>query len=176
VTDRVAEGLLRAIMTEAPKVLANPNDYEARANIMWAGTLAHNGVCGCGRVEDWVSHAMEHEISAVYSVTQGAGLAVVNPAWMTFMANHRVAKVAQMARRLFDIVGTDDKAVALQGIEALRKFYRSIGMPTTFAELGIDNPDIDTLVANLHENKGVKFGGYMALTSTETRAIYELMK
>lgn len=175
VTDRVAEGILKAIMTEAPKVLANPNDYDARANIMWAGTLAHNGVCGCGRVEDWVSHAMEHEISAVYGVTHGAGLAVVNPAWMTYMAEHRPDKVAQMARRLFDVTDTDNSAAAHKGIAALRKFYKSIGMPTTFAELGIENPDIDTLVAKLHENKGITFGGYFPITAPVSRAIYTLM-
>jgi hypothetical protein len=175
VTDRVAEGILKAIMTEAPKVLENPNDYDARANIMWAGTLAHNGVCGCGRVEDWVSHAMEHEISAAYGVTHGAGLAVVNPAWMTYMAEHRPEKVAQMARRLFDVTDTDNTAAAHKGIAALRKFYKSIGMPTTFAELGIENPDIDTLVAKLHENKGTTFGGYFPITAPVSRAIYTLM-
>jgi hypothetical protein len=175
VTDRVAEGILKAIMTEAPKVQENPNDYDARANIMWAGTLAHNGVCGCGRVEDWVSHAMEHEISAVYGVTHGAGLAVVNPAWMTYMAEHRPEKVAQMARRLFDVTDTDNTAAAHKGIAALRKFYKSIGMPTTFAELGIENPDIDTLVAKLHENKGTTFGGYFPITAPVSRAIYTLM-
>jgi alcohol dehydrogenase YqhD (iron-dependent ADH family) len=175
VTDRVAEGILKAIKTEAPKVLENPDDYDARANIMWAGTLAHNGVCGCGRVEDWVSHAMEHEISAVYGVTHGAGLAVVNPAWMTYMAEHRPEKVAQMARRLFDVTDTDNTAAAHKGIAALRKFYKSIGMPTTFAELGIENPDIDTLVSKLHENKGTTFGGYFPITAPVSRAIYTLM-
>jgi hypothetical protein len=176
VTDRLAEGLLKAIIEEAPKVMSNPENYEARANIMWAGTLAHNGICGCGRVEDWVSHAMEHELSALYGVTHGAGLAVVNPAWMTYMVGHAPKKVAQMARRVFDIVGDDDRAVALQGIAALRAFYRSIDMPTTLAELGVENPDFDTLVTRLHENKGSVFGGYMQLSAKETRAIYELMK
>jgi alcohol dehydrogenase YqhD (iron-dependent ADH family) len=175
VTDRVAEGVLRSIITEAPRVLANPTDYQARANIMWAGTLAHNGVCGCGRVEDWASHGMEHEISAVYGVTHGAGLAVVNPAWMTFMAEHKPAKVAQMARRLFDIKGDDDREVALAGIAELRKFYHSIGMPVTFAELGVNDPDIPLLVKKLHENKGEVFGGYYKLTAKDTEQIYRLM-
>ncbi len=79
VTDRVAEGVLKAIITTAPKVMEHPDDYDARANIMWAGTLAHNGICGTGRREDWVSHFMEHEVSAVYGVTHGAGLAVIIP-------------------------------------------------------------------------------------------------
>ena len=73
VTDRVAEGVLKSLIEEAPKVMARPDDYQARANILWAGTLAHNGICGTGRREDWTSHAMEHEISAVYGVTHGAG-------------------------------------------------------------------------------------------------------
>jgi alcohol dehydrogenase YqhD (iron-dependent ADH family) len=92
------------------------------------------------------------------------------------MVDHAPKKVAQMARRVFDIVGDDDRAVALQGIAALRNFYRSIDMPTTLAELGVENPDFDTLVVRLHENKGCVFGGYMQLSATETRAIYELMK
>ena len=105
-TDRISEGLLMAIMEEAPKVMAAPDDYQARANIMWAGTMAHNGVCGCGRREDWTSHGLEHVLSAVYGVTHGAGLAVVFPAWMTFMASHRPEKVAQLGRRIFGVTAS----------------------------------------------------------------------
>lgn len=176
ITDRVAEGVLQAIIEEAPKVIACPDDYEARANIMWSGTLAHNGVCGCGRIEDWASHGMEHELSAVYGVTHGAGLAVVNPAWMTFMAEHRPARVAQMARRIFHIDIADDREAALAGIAALRDFYRSIGMPVTLGELGIENPDYDLLVRKLHENKGEVFGGYYRLTAADTARIYRMME
>ena len=113
---------LRAIMAEAPKVMANPKDYQARANIMWCGTLAHNGVCGCGRTEDWSSHAMEHEISALYCVTHGAGLAVVFPAFMTYMAMHKPWRVTQMARRVFDVDICNDVAAATEGIRRLRAF------------------------------------------------------
>lgn len=164
VTDRVAEGVLRAIVEEGPKVMADPTGYQARANIMWAGTLAHNGVCGCGRAEDWTSHAMEHEVSALYGVAHGAGLAVVMPAWMTFMAHHAPAKGAQMARRVFgvDIAG-DDTAVALEGIARLRVFFKSLGLPLTFAELGIESPDIPAMVEALHRNKGEEIGGYYRL-------------
>lgn len=176
VTDRLCEGLLKAIITEAPKVIERPDDYDARANIMWAGTLAHNGICGCGRAEDWVSHRMEHELSAVYGVTHGAGLAVVNPAWMTFMADNRVERVAQMARRVFDVdITDDDRAAALEGVARLRKFYRSIGMPVTLAELGIDNPDFDLLVNKLHENMGEVFGGYYPIDRTVSMQIYRMM-
>ena len=175
VTDRLSEGLLKAIIEEAPKVMAEPENYDARANIMWAGTLAHNGICGCGRTEDWASHRMEHELSAVYGVTHGAGLAVVNPAWMTYMADRKPEKVAQFARRVFNVQNDNDREAALEGIKRLREFYRSIGMPTTLAELGIENPDFDLLVTKLHENMGPKLGGYLELDSEATGTIYRLM-
>lgn len=174
VTDRVAEGVLKAIITEAPRVMAEPENYDARANIMWCGTLAHNGICGTGRQEDWVSHFMEHELSAVYGVTHGAGLAVMTPAWMTFMATHNPSKGAQFARRVMDVVNDDDTQAALEGIARLRAFYASLGLPITLGQLGIENPDFDLLVHKLHENKGEVIGGYYRLTAVETRQIYEL--
>lgn len=174
-TDRLAEGLLKAIIEVAPRVIADPCDYEARANIMWAGTQAHNGLCGCGRAEDWASHGLEHELSALYGVTHGAGLAVVNPAWMTHVAKTKPEKVARMARCVFDVVAADDHEAATEGIKRLREFYRSIGMPLTLAELGVENADIDALVHNVHVNKGTPFGAYMPLYPEDSRAIYELM-
>lgn len=174
VTDRLAEGLLKAIIEEAPKVMTNPNDYDARANIMWAGTQAHNDLCGVGRTQEWVSHGMEHELSALYGVTHGAGLSVVFPAYMTFMAKHRPARVAQMARRVFDVVGDNEYEVALEGIRRLKAFNKSLGMPLTLAELGIENPDIPELLKRLHQNKGKVFGNYYPLSSTETEEIYKL--
>lgn len=176
ITDRVSEGVLKAIIEEAPKVMADPCDYQARANIMWSGTLAHNGICGTGRKEDWASHAMEHEISAVYGVTHGAGLAVVMPAFMTFMAAHAPAKGAQLARRVFDVVEADDRKAALEGIERLKAFFASLGLPLTFSQLGIENPDVELLVRKLHENKGEIIGGYYPLGAKETAEIYNLAR
>lgn len=175
-TDRVAEGLLMAIMTEAPKVIADPRDYDARANIMWSGTLAHNGVCGTGRVEDWMSHGLEHELSALYDVTHGAGLAVVFPAWMTWVEREKPEKVAQFAHRVMGVEPTGDlHADAIEGIKRLKTFYKSIGMPVTLAELGVGDPDFDALVAGFHRNKGAHPGGYVKLTPDATAAIYHLM-
>lgn len=176
-TDRISEALLTAIMAEAPKVIADPRDYQARANIMWSGTLAHNGLCGTGRVEDWASHFIEHELSAVYDVAHGAGLAVVNPAWMTFVSRTNPAKVAQMAERVMGVKrdGRDDKEVAALGIARLKEFYRSIGMPLTLSELGVESPDIDYLVKKLHEHKGNPIGGYVKLSPADTEQIYKLM-
>ena len=176
VTDRIAEGLLMSIIEEAPKVMDDPKDYDARANIMWASTLAHNGLCGCGRKEDWVSHFMEHEISAMYDVTHGAGLSVVFPAWMTYMAEHKPFKVAQFARRVMGVKEADDKLAALEGISALKAFFSNVlKLPINFKELGIESPDIDDLVSRLHANKGEILNGYMKLTAFETRKIYEMM-
>ncbi len=178
ITDRVSEGVLMAIMEEAPKVIAHPDDYEARANIMWSGTLAHNGICGTGRKEDWVSHFMEHELSAVYGVTHGAGLAVILPAWMTFMAHHSPRKGAQLARRVLGITGFDgdDTGAALAGIERLKDFFKSLGLPVTMRELGIAEPDIELLVRKLHENKGEEIGGYYRLRAPQTTEIYNLAR
>lgn len=174
VTDRVAEGVLKAIITEAPKVMAKPDDYQARANIIWAGTLAHNGICGTGRREDWVSHFMEHEISAVYGVTHGAGLAVIVPAWMTFMTRHQPAKIAQFGRRVFGITTTDDATAGMEAVMSLKAFFGSLGLPVTFAGLGISEPDIELLVNKLIENKGSEVGGYYRLRAPELAEIYRL--
>lgn len=178
ITDRVSEGVLMAIMAEAPKMMAHPDDYEARANIMWSGTLAHNGICGTGRKEDWVSHFMEHELSAVYGVTHGAGLAVILPAWMTFMAHHSPRKGAQLARRVLGVTGFDgdDTGAALAGIDRLKDFFKSLGLPVTMRELGIAEPDIELLVKKLHENKGDEIGGYYRLRAPQTTDIYNLAR
>lgn len=173
-TDRISEGLLKAIIEEAPKVIAEPDNYDARANIMWAGTLAHNGICGTGRVEDWSSHALEHEISALYGVTHGAGLAVIFPAWMTFMSRRHPEKIAQFGRRVFGVMSHDDTTAAMEGIMSLKAFFGSIGLPVTFPALGVPNPDIERLVGNLHINKGPKLGSYLPLGPEETAQIYRL--
>lgn len=175
VPDRMCEGTLKGIITEALRVMKNPHDYGARANIMWAGTIAHNGTCGVGCEEDWASHFMEHEVSALYNVSHGAGLAVIFPAWLTYMAEHNVKKVAQFANRVWDVPESDNKkAMALEGVAHMKVFLHEIGMPTSFKELGIENPDIDRLVQKLHENKGELVGNYVRLDREATREIYEI--
>ncbi len=175
IADRLCEGTLTAIINEAPKVIKNPMDYGARANLMWSGMIAHNGTCGVGCEEDWASHFLEHEISAIYDVAHGAGLSIIFPAWMTWMADHNVDKIAQYAVRVWGVPDVSDKkAVALEGILRLKSFYVSLGLPVNFKQLGIDNPDIDRLVDNLHRNKGELVGSYVKLTREDTREIYLL--
>ena len=173
--DRLCEGTLMAIINEAPKVMRNPEDYGARANLMWAGMIAHNGTCGVGCEEDWASHFLEHEISAIYGVTHGAGLSVIFPAWMTWMVEHNVGKIAQYAVRVWGVPESEDKkAVALEGIGKLKAFFSSLGLPVTFKELGVENPDIDRLADSLHRNKGELVGNYVKLTKQDSKEIYRL--
>ena len=173
--DRLCEGTLMAIINEAPKAMRNPEDYGARANLMWAGMIAHNGTCGVGCEEDWASHFLEHEISAIYGVTHGAGLSVIFPAWMTWMVEHNVGKIAQYAVRVWGVPESEDKkAVALEGIGKLKAFFSSLGLPVTFEELGVEDPDIDRLADSLHRNKGELVGNYVKLTKQDSKEIYRL--
>ena len=170
VTDRLCEGLLKAIIDTAPRVMADPHDYQARANIMWAGTMAHNGICGCGRQEEWTCHGLEHELSAMYGVAHGAGLSVVFPAWLEYVSQFNSEKVEQWARRVWGV------SSSVEGIAALRRFNASLGMPLTLDGLGITDPDIPALVKNFHEVKGNPTGNFVSLTPEATTKIYELMK
>lgn len=174
--DRLAEGMLMAIMEEAEKVMENPNDYEARANIMWSGTIAHNDTCSLGRQEDWNSHSMEHEISAEYDVTHGAGLAVIFPAFLQYAAEHNPGKVAQLAHRVLGVKESgDDKKDAMDGALALKKWFKNVlKMPVSFKELGIENPDLELLNERLHALKGDVLKGYMELDKKATMEIYKM--
>jgi len=147
VTDRVIEGLLMTMIHEAPKVIADPNDYQARANIMWAGMIAHNNCCGVGREQDWASHDLEHELSALYDCAHGAGLAVVFPAWMEYNMHHDVMRFAQVASRVWGCAMDfqNPEITAKAGIQAFRSFLRSIGMPQSMKAFGGKEEDIPYL-------------------------------
>lgn len=168
VTDSLSEALLRDIIALTPRVLAKPDDYDARANLEWCGTLAHNGLCGTGVEEDWASHAIEHELSAIYGVAHGAGLAVIFPAWLTWMLTHNDSKLKQWAKNVWNADTPEE------GIKRYKQFLHSIGMPTNMKELGIENPDVDLLSNRLHEHKGEKVGAYVKLGREDTREIYRI--
>ncbi len=175
--DRMCEGVLMAIVNEGRKVMQNPQDYDARANIMWSGMVAHNGTCGVGCEEDWSGHQLEHEVSAMYDVTHGAGLAVITPAYMTYMAQHHPKRIAQFAVRVFgvDAANATLEETAMEGIKRFKAFlHNDLLLPVTFQQLGIENPDIPELVKRLHRNKGEKFGLFYPITPEVSKAIYEL--
>ena len=178
-TDRVIEGLLMTMIHEAPKVIADPDDYGARANIMWAGMLAHNNCCGVGRDQDWASHDLEHELSALYDCAHGAGLAVVFPAWMEYNMNHDVMRFAQVASRVWGcpMDFQHPEVTAKAGIDAFRAFLRSIGMPQTLAELGGKEEDIPYLAKTAawgNGNKGT-LGSFVVLKEEDMANIYRGM-
>ena len=173
-TDNLCEAVMRTIVEESAKVMANPSDYQARANIMWAGTLAHNDVCGAGRAQDWASHGIEHELSALYDCAHGAGLAVVMPAWMAYVHEADDARFARFARNVFGVgIGEEDGRAALDGIAAFRGWLRSLGLPLTFAELGAREEDIPLLVKTLNLS-GRTLGSFRPLAEDDVAAIYRL--
>ena len=188
-TDRLCEAELMAMIHETPKVIANPDDYEARANIMWAGMLAHNDLCGCGRsavptarAGGWESHAIEHELSAHYpQVAHGAGLAVILPAWMRYVWRANPEPFLAFAADVFGIEPVDedlaprDEAVAdavEAAIDELQAFFVSMGMPKSLGEFGVSPDCIDSLLETLEKSKGAEFGGFRKLTMEDARAIY----
>lgn len=174
ITDRLCEAILKTMIYETPRVLEEPDNYEARANIMWAGMLAHNNVCGAGREQDWASHHMEHELSALYDVTHGAGLAVITPLWMRYVLDKNPDKLVSFAVRVWniDLNAENPKETALKGIEAFERFLKRIGMPSSFEEIGAKREDIARMTEKLLGNKKTE-GNYVKLTEEDLVKIYE---
>ena len=194
VTDNIACGIIRALVDEAPRALADPTDYDAQANIMWASTLAHNDIAGLGRnaapggrAGGWECHGLEHELSAHHTqITHGAGLAVVFPAWMRYVWRSAPERFLSFGRDVFgiepvdaeadDVDVTPEEAVAdavAATIDELQDFFVSMGMPRTLGELGVTEKDVPALLGTLEKNKGAVFGELRRLTMDDARAIYE---
>ncbi len=175
ITDRLCEAVLLTVIKETPRVLKNPDHYEARANIMWAGTVAHNDIVGVGRSQDWNSHGIEHELSGLYDCAHGAGLAVVMPAWMEFVYRHDVMRFAQMAVRVFgcEMNFQCPEETALEGIYRFRSFLHDIGMPINFEELGAKAEDIPLLVKKFGIGDGLTWG-FVRLSAEDVKEILNL--
>ena len=175
VTDRLCEALLLTMLREVPIVLQNPDDYQARANIMWAGMVAHNNLIGVGREQDWSSHAIEHELSALYSIAHGAGLAVIFPAWMKFVMEHDVMRFAQLAVRVFGchMDYAQPEKTAREGIAKLEDFFRSCGLPTRMIDFGGREEDIPYLAAHIGIGGGT-LGSFVKLTVKDVESIYRI--
>ncbi len=179
VTDRLIEALLLAMIHEGPRVIENPDHYDARANIMWAGMMAHNNSCGVGRRQDWNSHNIEHELSALYDCAHGAGLAVTLPAVFQYVMEHDVMRFAQVAVRVWgcQMDFAHPEATAREGIERLRAFLISIGMPKNLAELGAREEDIPKLADSLCHGNGRSgtIRGFVTLNEEDCTKIYRMM-
>ena len=170
ITDEMIEGLMRTILKYGKVAVEHPDDYNARAQIMWTGTLAHNDICGCDRDQDWASHQIQHEIGAKYDSAHGAGLATVFPAWAKYVYKHDVPRFVRFATK---VMGVDNdvfhpEEVALEGIARVKAYMSGLGLPTTKEELGVKEEDIPELA-------NIQCGGFVPLGQKEIMEIYKLM-
>ena len=173
-TDRLLEATMKTIIATAPRVLADPNDYDSWAELMWAGTIAHNNLLNTGRLGDWASHSIEHEISGIYDVTHGAGLAVVFPAWMKYTLNHDLNRFVQWAVRVWnvDLDVFDQEATAREGIRRMEEFFHSMGLGTRLVDLGIQDDRLQEMAEKCTSNNTQTVGNFVAL---DQKAVFDIL-
>jgi alcohol dehydrogenase YqhD (iron-dependent ADH family) len=174
-TDRLLEATMKTIIEQAPLVLENPANYEAWSEFMWAGTIAHNNLLNTGRVGDWASHDIEHEISGIYDVAHGAGLAVVFPAWMKNTLHQDVNRFAQWAVRVWnvDMDFWNPEGTAREGIKRLEAFYHSIGLGTRLGDLGVGSDRLEEMAAKGTDGNRRTVGNFVALDQAAVRKVLE---
>lgn len=175
-TDRLIEATLKTIIRQAPLILKNPQDYDAWAEFMWAGTVAHNNLLNTGRIGDWASHDIEHEISGIYDVAHGAGLAVVFPAWMKHVLHQDLNRFVQWAVRVWNVemdVFNPEK-VALEGIARLEAFIHSLGIGTKLADLGITDDRIEEMADKCTDGDTRTVGNFVKLDRKGVSAVLRL--
>ena len=178
-TDAIAEALLRTVKDCALQVLKTPDDYRNRAQIMWAGSLAHNDLTECGTEKDFATHRLEHELSALFGVTHGAGLAALWGSWARYVMPKHVSRFVQFAVNVMGVANdfAHPEETALKGIEATEQFYRSIGMPTCISELigrTVTDEEIGEMVLKCSRGGKMKVGAMEVLTTTDMAAVYRL--
>ena len=178
-TDKIAEGLLRTMIKYGKLSLENPHNYEARAEIMWASSLAHNGLTGCGGIGDWSTHQLEHDLGGVYDIAHGAGLSAVWGSWARYVYKENPKRFVQFAENVFGIekIGTDEE-VAIKGIEAMENFYKDIEMPISISETGINLSDKDVeILAEKCSNNGTRYiGSFKKFFKEDMAKIYSMAR
>ena len=173
-TDSIAEALLRSVIDAGKIVVQNSNDYNARATLMWASSLSHNGLTSCGRENFLAVHQLEHAVSGEYdSVAHGAGLAVLFPAWAKYVYKYNVPRFAQFARNVWGVVEDDDTLAAQKGIVAMAEYFVSIGMPSRLSEFGIEKGKEDRLADLCTNGKTRSIKNYIPLGYKEVKEIFE---
>ena len=177
-TDRLLEATMKTIILKAPLALADPRDYDARAEFMWAGTIAHNNLLNTGRIGDWASHDIEHEISGIYDVAHGAGLAVVFPAWMKQTMSRDVDRFAQWAVRVWnvDMDFRNPEATAREGIKRLEAFFHALGLGTRLADLKVGIERLDEMASKCTDGGKKTVGNFVKLDRAAVRNILELAR
>ena len=182
-TDNLSEALLRTVKESTYAVMSNPEDYRNRAQIMWAGSLAHNDLTECGTMKDFATHRLEHELSALYGVTHGAGLAAIWPSWARYVMRQE-ENVPRFVRFAVNVMGVDNdfsdpRGTAERGIQAMERFYHDIGMPTSIHELlgrEISDDDVALMVDKASRGGTITLGSMMVLDTDDMRAIYEMAR
>ncbi len=180
-TTAIAEAVLRTMKDSVFYVLKNPEDYRYRAQIMWGGSIAHNGLTGCGVRDDWATHQLEHELSGMFDVTHGAGLAAIWPSWARYVYKEDVSRFVRFAVNVMDVPNdfTDPEGTVLRGIEAMERFYHAIGMPINIHELigrEITDDEIKEMVRKCSRNYTATNGCFKVLHAEDMEKIYQMAK
>ena len=171
--DYMSEAVLKTVIENAPVVIAEPENYDARANIMWAGTVALNGLLELGKDGDWATHMIEHELSAKYDITHGVGLAILTPSWMKkVIDSNNCAKFAKYGRNVWGITEKDDMQAAMQAIEKTADFFKSLGLPQKLSEIGIDDSKFEEMAASALKNCPI--GRFKPLSKEDIVEIYRM--
>jgi alcohol dehydrogenase YqhD (iron-dependent ADH family) len=180
-TDALAEAVLRTMKDCVFVVLKDPEDYRNRAQIMWGGSVAHNGLTGCGMRDDWATHQLEHELSGMFDVTHGAGLAAIWPSWARYVCHENISRFVRFAVNVMNVPNdfTDPEGTALRGIEAMEIFYRNIGMPVNIHELigrEITDEEIHEMVRKCSRDFTATTGSFKVLYADDMEAIYRMAR
>jgi alcohol dehydrogenase YqhD (iron-dependent ADH family) len=172
--DRLLEATMKNIIDMAPKVLANPQDYDSWSELMWSGTIAHNNLLNTGRTGDWASHDIEHEISGIYDVAHGAGLAVVFPAWMKFTIKHDLNRFVQWAVRVWNVELDifNPEATAREGIRRMEDFFHRLGLGTKLSDLGIKDDRLQEMAQKCTANNTHTVGNFVKL---DQKSVFEIL-
>ncbi|MBR2200129.1 MAG: iron-containing alcohol dehydrogenase, partial [Bacteroidales bacterium] len=178
-SDNMAEGLMRTAKECVFAVLANPEDYRNRAQIMWAGSLAHNGLTGCGRIGDWATHQIGHELSALFDATHGAALAAIWPSWARYVMKEDVSRFVRFAVNVMDVPNdySDPEGTAIKGVEAIERFYHAIGMPINIPELigrQVTDDEIKEMARKCTRDYTMTMGKFKVLTADDIANIYRM--
>lgn len=171
VQDRFAEGLLLTLIEEGPRVLTNPDDYDTRANIMWAATMALNGLIGVGVPQDWATHALGHEITALHGLDHAQTLAIVLPSLMNQQRQQKREKLIQYGTRVWGLSNSDEDQLIDEAIAATKKFFAAMGAPTSFSDYGLEGDSIAALIANLSAHNALPLGENKDITAETARDI-----
>ncbi|OOM75395.1 iron-containing alcohol dehydrogenase [Clostridium sp. BL-8] len=180
ITDNISEGLMRAVINNAKILMSEPENYDARAEIMWSGSLSHNGLTGCGSIGDWACHQLEHELGGMFDVAHGAGLAAVWGSWARYVYKSNVTRFAQFAVNVMGVSNDfrNPEKVALEGIKAMENFYHQVDMPNSISELGIKLTDeqIDELSYKCSFKNTRTIGAFKPINTEDMKNIYVMAK